>query len=70
MTVISHRTQDEKLIEERGLAIGGKEKRELRLLLTGISTLPYFFFLVGYVEERLWWPIQSPIIGGKNKASS
>ena len=19
-----------------------------------------FFFLVGYVEERLWWPIQSP----------
>ena len=18
------------------------------------------FFLVGYVEERLWWPIQSP----------
>ena len=28
------------------------------------------FFLVGYVEERLWWPIQSPNIGGKKKASS
>ena len=27
-------------------------------------------FLVGYVEERLWWPIQSPNIGGKKKASS
>ena len=21
------------------------------------------FFLVGYVEEKLWWPIQSPNIG-------
>ena len=20
----------------------------------------FFFFLAGYVEERLWWPIQSP----------
>ena len=29
-----------------------------------------FFFLVGYVEERLWWPIQSPNIGGKKKAIS
>ena len=28
------------------------------------------FFLVGYVEERLWWPVQSPNIGGKKKASS
>ena len=28
------------------------------------------FFLVGYVEESLWWPIQSPNIGGKKKASS
>ena len=28
------------------------------------------FFLVGYVEERLWWPIQSPNTGGKKKASS
>ena len=25
---------------------------------------------MGYVEERLWWPIQSPNIGGKKKASS
>ena len=30
----------------------------------------FCFFLVGYVEERLWWPIQSPNIGGKKKASS
>ena len=29
-----------------------------------------FFFLVGYVEERLWWPIQSPNVGEKKKASS
>ena len=28
------------------------------------------FFLVGYVEKRLWWPIQSLNIGGKKKASS
>ena len=32
---------------------------------------PYFFlfifFLVGYVEERLWWPIQSANIGRKKK---
>ena len=27
-----------------------------------------YFFLVGYVEERLWWPIQSPNIGKKKKA--
>ena len=26
------------------------------------------FFLVGYVEERLWWPIQSPNMGRKRKA--
>ena len=31
---------------------------------------PLFFFLVVYVEERLWWPIQRPNIGGKKKASS
>ena len=30
----------------------------------------FIFFLVGYVEERLWWPIQSPNIGGKKNASS
>ena len=29
-----------------------------------------FFLLVGYVEEGLWWPIQSSNIGGKKKASS
>ena len=28
------------------------------------SLLPKdLFFLLGYVEERLWWPIQSPNIG-------
>ena len=35
-----------------------------------ITTTSQFFFLVGYVEERLWWPIQSPNKGGKKKASS
>ena len=30
----------------------------------------FLFFLVGHVEERLWWPIQSPNIGGKKKANS
>ena len=30
----------------------------------------FFFFLVGYVEERPWWPIQSPNKGRKKKASS
>ena len=29
-----------------------------------------FFFSGFYVEERLWWPIQSPNIGRKKKASS
>ena len=28
------------------------------------------FFLVGYVEERPWWPIQSPNKGIKEKAES
>ena len=27
-------------------------------------------FLVGYVEERLWWPIQRPNIRRKKKANS
>ena len=37
----------------------------------GVNFLFFFyFFLVGYVEERLWWPIKSPNIGGKKKASS
>ena len=35
-----------------------------------LDTLTFFFFLVGYVEERLWWPIQSPNKGRKKKASS
>ena len=26
------------------------------------------FFLVGYVEERLCWPIQSPNVGRKQEA--
>ena len=29
-----------------------------------------FFFLVGDVEERLRWPIQSPNIGRKKKVNS
>ena len=31
---------------------------------------PNLIFLVGYVKERLWWPIQSPKIGIKKKANS
>ena len=27
----------------------------------------FFFFLVGYVEERPWWPIQSPNKGRKKE---
>ena len=34
------------------------------------KTFHKFFFLLGYVEERLWWPIQSPNIGRKKKANS
>ena len=34
------------------------------------QTWEQFFFLVGYVEERPWWPIQSPNKGKKKKASS
>ena len=34
--------------------------------------LPYiiYFILESFVGERPWWPIQSPNIGGKKKASS
>ena len=35
-----------------------------------ISYCRIFFFLVGYVEERPWWPIQSRSKGIKKKASS
>ena len=35
------------------------------------SALPAInFFLVGHVEERLWWPIQGPNKGRKKKANS
>ena len=27
----------------------------------------FLFFLVGYVEERPWWPIQSPNNGSRAK---
>ena len=42
----------------------------VRLLRTDprVSDFFFLFFLVGYVEERLWWPIQSPNTGGKKKA--
>ena len=30
----------------------------------------FFFFLVGYDEEKLWWPIQSPNKGRKKKVNS
>ena len=31
---------------------------------------PKFLSLVSYVEERPWWPIQSPNKGGKRKEES
>ena len=37
----------------------------ISMLATGFF---FLFFLVGYVEEKLWWPIQSPNTGGKKKA--
>ena len=40
------------------------------LFKTQHTILFEIFFLVGYVEERLWWPMQSPNIGGKKKAIS
>ena len=35
-----------------------------------LHTMYLGFFFVGYVEERLWWPIQSPDKGTKEKANS
>ena len=34
----------------------------------GSENVKFDFFLVGYVEERLWWPIQSSNIGRKRTA--
>ena len=41
-----------------------------RLKMLNASIIAFLFFVVGYVEERLWWLIQSPSIGGKKKVSS
>ena len=35
-----------------------------------LSLFFFFFFLVGYVEERPWWPIQSPNKGTINMLSN
>ena len=35
-----------------------------------VTYVGFFFFLVGYVEERPWGPIQSPNKGKKKKVSS
>ena len=43
---------------------------EKRLAAFEMKAYRRLFFLVGYVEERLWWPIQSPNMGRKKKASS
>ena len=43
---------------------------ELTISATFNTLIFFLFFSVGYVEERLWWPIQSPNIGRKKKASS
>ena len=39
-------------------------------IMKSIGEITEPFFLVGYVEERPWWPIQSPNKGRKKKASS
>ena len=31
------------------------------------KSMSIFFFLVSYVGERPWWPVQSPNKGRKNK---
>ena len=51
----------------KGVAGSNATRSELKRESRGFF---FFFFLVGYVEERLWWPIQCPNIGGKKKASS
>ena len=53
---------------------GDKGKRDLEFekltaTLSDAETVFFSsFFLVGYVEERRWWPIQSPNKGRKKKA--
>ena len=39
------------------------------LKMRSCYSFSFSFFLVGYVEERLWWPIQSPNTGEMKKAS-
>ena len=48
-----------------------------RFLLVDLFLMGYvevllvdLFFLMGYVENRLWWPVQSLNTGRKKKASS
>ena len=53
--------------DETGLTSTSTSCRAKKIPVNSIQTLLYTFFLVGYVEERLWWPIQSPNIGGKKK---
>ena len=48
-----------------------KKRKILEIInLLALIPLEFFFSLVDCVEERLWWPIQSPKTGGKKKASS
>ena len=62
------------LYSSRDSSIKVKVKLKVGLKMVTIRSMSmysfFLFFLVDYVEERLWWPIQSPNIGGKKKASS
>ena len=58
-------------IEFKWNIIGGAVNIEAGLLwVWGSGSLKRHFFTVSYVEERPWWPIQSPNKGRKKKASS
>ena len=42
-------------------------KERTIFIFFAMGIVDFFFFLVGYVEERPWWPIQSPNTGGEER---
>ena len=55
---------------QNGYSHGSAPVVSIYIIVSLAVCLSYFFLLVGYVEERPWWPIQSPNKGRKKKASS
>ena len=47
-----------------------QESKEVGKTFHKLHVLGMSCFLVHHVEERPWWPIQSPNKGGKTKAKS